>query len=247
MKRENRFSLKWIICGLLVGLALICIFLLPGYDFSGYFFLGLASLIPLYHVLRNHKFMTITLTVCLIIFFIAVAITGYKLFACSYGWEQSSSDYVIVLGAGVNGTEPSRTLRERLDAAYEFLLDHPDTVAIVSGGKGDGENISEAQCMYNYLTAAGIDPDRVWMEDQATNTIENLQFSLDVVESRTGDRPVRVAIISSEYHLYRAEMFAKQLGLEPELFRAKTEILPLRWNYYLREVFAVWYYSLFGG
>ena len=101
--------------------------------------------------------------------------------------------------------------------------------------------------MFDYLVSHGIDPDRVWMEAQATNTLENLRFSLDLIEENHGSRPDRIAIVSSEYHLHRAGIFAGWLNLEAELVPARTEIFLLRWNYCLREVFAVWYYSLFGG
>lgn len=247
MKTHKHIAGKWIACGVLVLLALVCIFLLRGYDFSGYFFLGLAALIPVYHFLGNQRIITRMLTIILILFFAAMSVTGFRILQASHGTDDPQSDYLIVLGAGVNGTQPSRSLKERLDAAYSYLTEHPNAVAIVSGGQGDGENISEAQCMYNYLTAAGIHSDRIWMEDQATNTTQNLQFSLDVITDRTGSRPEKIAIVSSEYHLYRANLFALNLGLNTEMIPAKTAIIPLRWNYYLREIFAVWYYSLLGG
>ena len=101
--------------------------------------------------------------------------------------------------------------------------------------------------MFRYLTAKGISPDRIWLEDKATSTLENLRYSLDLIEDRTGIRPAKTAVLSSEYHLYRARMFAGWLDLEAELVPAKTEVFPLRWNYYLREIFAVWYYTVFGG
>ena len=153
----------------------------------------------------------------------------------------------MVLGAGVNGTVPSRSLQDRLDAALAYLQTHPDSVAVVSGGQGAGEEISEADCMFSYLTAHGIPADRVWMEDRATNTLENLQLSAEVIESHTGVSPEKIAIVSSEYHLCRASLFASRLGLEAECIPAATGRLALRCNYYIREIFAVWYYFIFGG
>ena len=88
------------------------------------------------------------------------------------GRGEPDSEYLIVLGTTVNGTEPSPMLKQRLDAALEYLNTHPDTHCIATGGKGDAENLSEAECMYNYLTAAGIDANRITMEDRATSTQE---------------------------------------------------------------------------
>lgn len=85
------------------------------------------------------------------------------------------------------------------------------------------------------------------MEPEATSTLENLRYSLALIQEKTGSAPPVIAIVSSEYHLYRAGTFARWLGLEAQLIPAKTTILPLRWNYYIREIFAVWYYTLLGG
>ena len=254
-KTKKKLASKWIWCACLTLMGLIALLLMPGYDFTGLLFLGLAALIPTYHLLgllktahpKAGKGLRTMLTVFLCVFFTAVLITGFVIGSSARGTQEPDSDYLVVLGAGVNGTVPSRSLRERLDAALAYLNTHPDAVAIVSGGQGNGEDITEALCMYRYLTEKGIDPDRIWMEDQATSTLENLRFSLSLIQDRTGASPDKLAIVSSEYHLHRANLFASQLGISAELVPAKTEIGPLRLNYYLREVFAVWYYSIFGG
>lgn len=155
--------------------------------------------------------------------------------------------YIVVLGAKVNGTDPSRTLRERIDAAYDYLAAHPDTVAVLSGGQGSQEDISEAQCMYNCLTERGIDPQRLWQEENATSTWENLQFSLKLIEEKTGSTPETIGIVSSAYHLYRASLFAEQCGAEAVAIPAKTENPVHFINYYLREIAGVWHYYLLGG
>lgn len=69
-----------------------------------------------------------------------------------------ASGAVIVLGAGVNGTEPSLSLRTRLDAALDYLERWPEIPVVLTGGQGYGEEITEAACMYAYLTEHGVDP-----------------------------------------------------------------------------------------
>lgn len=244
---------KWLCFWALMILGAVLYFLCPGYSFSGLCTFAAAALIPIYHLLGNirprklRKGAMTMLTILLCVLFAAMSVTCGIIVSSSRGTEDPESEYLIVLGAGVNGTRPSRSLRERIDAAYDYLVSNPEAVAIVSGGQGSGEDITEALCMFNELTAAGIDPERVWMEDKATTTLENLRFSLDLIEERTGTRPAKAAIVSSEYHLHRAGIFAGWLNLEAELVPAKTGIVPLRLNYYLREIFAVWYYSIFGG
>ena len=162
------------------------------------------------------------------------------------GRGDPDADYLIVLGTAVNGTEPSPMLRQRLDAALQYLNAHPETQCVVTGGYGDGENLSEAECMYNYLIAAGIAPQRVWTEDRATNTVQNLRNTVSMIYEETGVYPERVTILSSDFHLFRAGKMADDLGLEAALAPAKTEPFSLLAPWYFREIFALWSYLLTG-
>lgn len=241
--------LVFFLLGLFTKVALV------GYSFSAYLLWGCSALLVCYQLLnrlasRNPKLAIAfrrILTVGIILVVTAGLITGGIIMSASTGSPQTACDYVVVLGAGVNGTVPSLSLQNRLDAAYAYLSEFPEAICVVSGCQGDGEDISEAQCMYNELIAMGIAPDRVWMEDQATNTRENLRFSLDIIESRTGVRPEKIGIVSSEYHLFRAGLFAKEQRVESFGIPGKTSWLSLRLNYYLREIAAVWYYTILGG
>ena len=246
---------KWLVFSVLVGLGFFAMFILAGYSTTGLILWGLALLIPAYHVLgllRQHRktlgrWITMLFTAALALVILAMALTCGIILRSSRGTENPQADYLIVLGAGVNGTTPSRSLRERLDAAYDYLMTHPDSIAVVSGSQGVGEDITEGECMERYLLDRGIDPSRVWKEEQADNTLQNLRYSLQIIESKTGEKPNKIAIVSSEYHLHRAGMFAGWLDVEVELVPAETGIVPLRWNYYIRGIFAVWYYTLIGG
>lgn len=169
---------------------------------------------------------------------VAKAATGAKARAC---------DCVVVLGAKVDDAEPSGILQERIDAACAYLTDHPETVAVLSGGQGSDEAISEAQCIYNCLTARGIAPGRLWIEDRSTSTWENLHFSLQLIAEKTGTRPASLGIITSEFHLYRANIFAGKCGVEMVGIPAKTKNKLHYVNYYLREIAGVWHYYLLGG
>ena len=236
----KRIAPKWILCGALAAAGLFLIFCLVGYKFGGLFLLGLAALIPVYHFLR-HDFLRRVLTALLALGFVALSITGGVIARSARGAEAKDADYLIVLGCQVNGTVPSRMLRQRLDAALDYLVTYPEATAIVSGGMGSGENITEAACMYDYLTAHGIAPERIIREKKATSTMENLRFSLALMDSGS------VAIVSNEFHLYRAGQMAAMLGLEAELIPADTEYPILTASYFLREILAVWKFHLLGG
>lgn len=194
---------------------------------------------------RLAKGLRVVFTVGLCIFLIAALVTVCIIGSGASGADNPESQYLLVLGAGVNGTVPSRSLSQRLSAAYDYMTTYPDAICIVSGGQGPGEDITEANCMYDWLTDKGIDGSRVWMEDQATSTEENIRFTLELIEDRTGERPETMAILSSEYHLYRASLMAEAEGITMLGVPAKTRPFPLRWHYYFREILALWYYLVF--
>lgn len=187
------------------------------------------------------------ISVCILLLALIVAafvVTGIVIMTFSSG--SGDFEYLLVLGTTVNGTEPSSMLADRIHAAYEYLSAHEDVICIVSGGKGDDVNLSEAQCMFNELTRRGIDPSRVLMEDKATSTVENFSFSLALIEEKTGGRPERIGVLSSEFHLLRADMFARREGITAVTVPAKTSDAGTFWSYFLREIVLVWYYALSG-
>ena len=101
--------------------------------------------------------------------------------------------------------------------------------------------------MDDYLTDWGIHPSRILMEDQASSTWENINFTLDLLEQTTGQRPTELGILSSEYHLYRASLFAKACDIDFIGIPARTSRFTQRLNYFMREVAGVWHYILLGG
>lgn len=147
----------------------------------------------------------------------------------------SEQKVIIVLGCRVRGDEPSLSLIKRVDAAYKFLLFNPESVAILSGGQGKDENISEAQCMQQLLYARGISKNRLILEERSTSTDENIRFSLQIIETLDLDR--NVAIATSEYHQKRAANICKKYGLNstPVSSKTKRTLLP---TFLLRELFA---------
>lgn len=195
-------------------------------------------------MVKKHPILFILLML-LAVLILAMLITGIAILGFA-GGGSGEFQYLVVLGTTVNGTEPSSMLKDRIDAAYAYLVAHEDVICIVSGGKGDAENLSEAQCMFNELVALGIDPDRIWLEDQATSTLENLDFSMKLIEEKTGSRPAKVGVLSSEFHLLRANMFAKRQNVAAISIPARTSDPGTFWGYFLREILMVWYYGLIG-
>lgn len=148
----------------------------------------------------------------------------------------SKNATAVVLGCRVYGERASLSLVERLEAAYNYLLENPQASCVVSGGKGDGENISEAECMYRWLIDKGIDASRIYKEDRSASTDENISYSKQVIfkEGLNTD----IAIVSSEYHLYRAGRIAEKYECEYGTVPGQTAIWLLP-TFYVRELYAI--------
>ncbi|MCM1114820.1 MAG: YdcF family protein [Clostridium sp.] len=143
---------------------------------------------------------------------------------------------IIVLGCKVKGDLPSLSLVKRVASAYDFLQKNTKAVAILSGGQGADEYISEAQCMQAMLIDMGISSDRLIIEDRSTSTEENIRFSLEIINSLGLDS--RTAIATSEYHQLRAKMICRRYGLKTSAQSAKTKAIILP-TFLLREVMAL--------
>lgn len=119
-------------------------------------------------------------------------------------------DYIVVLGAQMKENGPSKSLRMRLDEAYEYLVQNETTIVIVSGGQGSNEPISEAEGMYQYLCEKGIAPNRIIKEDKSENTHQNLVYSKRLIAKKDA----AVGIVSNNFHIFRALGLAKKAGYE---------------------------------
>lgn len=194
--------------------------------------------------MKRKKRLVLALVSVLIVMVVSFVATGAVVLAHTDGTE-GEFDYLLVLGTTVEGTEPSAMLQDRIEAAYGYMAAHPEVVCIVSGYKSGSGEISEAECMCRELVERGIEAHRIWMEPNASSTEENLEFSLELIEDKTGSRPSRIGILSSEFHLLRAEMFAGEQGVDCVTVPAKTSDTATFLWYFLREIIMVWYYSIF--
>lgn len=236
------------------GLAYLCKFGFPGYSFSALVCLGIIAVILFYTCIplvgeRFPEFAHIAVwavSICLCIGLTLVAVTECFLIRAAFGTPNETADYLLVLGAKVNENGPSVSLWDRISKAAAYMQEHPEITAVVSGGQGNDEVMSEAQCMFTELVNLGIAPDRIWMEDKAASTEENLRFSLDLIQQRTGSRPDKLAILSSEYHLFRASLMAKKLDLDFVGVPARTSRLPQLINHAMREVAGIWHFLILG-
>ncbi len=173
------------------------------------------------------------LAACLVIF---VTIEGL-IFLNAAGNPVQNLDYVIVLGARVKKDGISRSLKERLDTAIQYSEENPETIFVLSGGKGIDEPVSEAEAMRDYMVYNGVAPDKILLETHSTSTVENIAYSRLVIEEDRAkrkdrqekkadkvqitkenvvmapDKPTQIGILTNDFHIFRAKAIAKEWGI----------------------------------
>ena len=224
--------------------ALVFRFALRGYSYIAHTLTFFAALIVLHRFLPRLWWRVVVVLVCVgLVYFFIVEIPIIKNARTD---KDAERPYLVVLGAAVHGDYASLSLVHRLQGALDYMEQYPDSVAIVSGGQGRGENMTEAKCMYDWLTAHGIDSSRIILEDKATSTSENLEFSFDIIRSLGVGPDGNTAILSSPYHLFRAKSMAKSMGVEAAGVAGHWDYPVLTLNYFIREAFGVTHMWAFG-
>ena len=249
MKKSNnkqKTVIFWA-CDTVLAAAAVAVVLCSVYKAIGLAVLSVAVLLALYKLISVYsnknakpaKRLKIVLTTLLCIGLAYFVVVEIPIIDSARTDKNPEAPYLIVLGAGVDGTVPSVSLSNRLAAALEYLKTYPETIVVVSGGQGAGEEITEAECMCTWLMNNGISAHRIITEDESTSTEENIANSLEKIRENGGDPTGKVAIVSSEYHLYRAKYMAREQNAVPVGVAAHTSYPVLMVNYFIREAFAV--------
>lgn len=194
-------------------------------------------------VFKNNKKILISISLLMIV--------GFSLFAVVFGLILSGASAptaqdagtIIVLGCRVDGDEPSSMLMRRADAALSYLQEHPACDIIVTGSTGRWATISEAEAIKRYLVNHGVDENRIYLDEYATNTDENLKYSADII--RQNNLSDNVVIATDRFHQYRAARFAQKYGLTSSPLPCTTEFA-YSFSFWCREVLAVIRSIVFG-
>ena len=177
------------------------------------------------------------LAVLLLILFLLGEI--YILTGARTSRDAEGADYLIVLGAQVNGTVPSLMLHARLEAALGYLERNPDCTAVLSGAQGPGESITEAESMRRWLEHRGVAPERLLLEEASHDTIQNLQNSFRLIDGDGMDGAPRICVVSNEFHLQRARLISRLEGHSVETLSGPTPRADLVICYFIREFFSL--------
>ena len=167
---------------------------------------------------------------------VALAVLCVLVFLGAASSDKKNLDYVIVLGARVKEHTVSNSLKKRLDKAIEYAQENPDTILVLSGGRGPGEDVSEAEVMRQYLEYNGVRPEQLLIEDRSVSTVENIAYSKVVIEEHRNrdkkelvpltrrttsvpyaiapDKPLEIGVLTSNFHIYRARLTAEKWGFD---------------------------------
>lgn len=178
-----------------------------------------------------------------ILFFYAFLIFGYTMFLYTSVMAYATiylftpifyePNYIIALGSGLIGDKVPPLLASRLDEAvkqYKKYGERP--YIIVSGGQGSDEKVSEAYAMKKYVVDVHqIPTQKILMEDQSTNTEQNLAFSKEIMDRHAQGKKYRSLFVTNNFHVFRASIYAKKARLDAQGVGSKTAL------YYLPNAF----------
>ena len=176
------------------------------------------------------------------------AVVEILIFTGAAGRDASGLDYVIVLGAKVREDGISKSLKNRLDKAIDYLEDNPGTTLVLSGGQGEDEPFPEARAMRDYLVFNGVDEKKLILETRSASTVENIAYSRIAIEEdqarqkalrakanvvmepgtymEVPERPIRIGVLTSDFHVFRAEKIAQKWGI-PDIYGISSESDPI--------------------
>lgn len=164
-----------------------------------------------------------------------VAVFAVTEAVASKGNSKGEKDYLLILGHALENDAASPVLQERCKKAAVYLKENESTLAIACGGiTGKTQTKSEAEVIKELLIAEGISEERIILEDKSKTTAENF-YNAKKLMDEAGE--VRVALLSSDYHLLRARILAKICGIDADTVAAPTP-KNVRSRCFLKEFFA---------
>lgn len=163
----------------------------------------------------------------LLLVYFGLSFYNYLISAFVHGFfkVEMNKDFILVLGCGlIHGDQVSRLLASRINAGLAFYhqqkLSKPQVKLLFSGGQGDNETIPEAEAMAKYALKHGIDPDAIMVETKSTNTRENFMFSHALIQAEQEN--AKLVFVTSNYHVFRSGLIAKQLNIKAVGLGSKT-------------------------
>jgi len=117
------------------------------------------------------------------------------------------NDVGIIFGAGINGDQPSKYLKDRLDAGILLWKAKRINKILLSGDNGR-EEYDELTVMKNYCFNHGVDTTKIFIDYAGFDTYSTMYRAKHIFKIK------RATLISQEYHLNRAIYIGQKLGIK---------------------------------
>ena len=148
----------------------------------------------------------------------------------------------IIMGSAVlPDGRPGPAMRRRVTAALKLQSEFEDLIFIPSGGIAQNRPCSEAEAMRALLIEAGVDSDRIFLESESKNTLQNVIRSARII--RQFPTTCNVIVCSDIYHILRCRWLLHLMGIST-IYRpmpsARNKAGWMRWMYFcVREAVAI--------
>ena len=117
---------------------------------------------------------------------------------------------IVILGAAVwPGGEPSPSLARRIAYGHQAAAEGPSDLIFCSGGLGR-HGPSEARVMAQLLIGLGIDPQRIALDEDSRDTLQNVTAAARFVRTEGLEGAV---VCTDGYHMPRTRMLFSVLGI----------------------------------
>lgn len=222
-----------------------------GADFTEVFGIGMIILIYGFYIsvliCRNTKSKILKVlswiyrivVILFVVFFIIIESFIWKDIITTGSTQTNDARYIIVLGAGLKGDNMGQVLESRCQKGLEYLKNNKNTDVICSGGQGVNEVVPESVPMAKYYREHGIPDNRILLDEKSKTTIQNLEYSKDILEKYNAQND-RIIIVTSSFNILRAKMIAKKLNLNAQYLGSNSKFR-FNVNYSIREFGAIIY------
>ena len=136
--------------------------------------------------------------------------------------DRQPVDAIVVLGAAQYDGRPSPQLQARLDHALELWNLNLASYIVVTGGKQEGDRFTEAETARKFFESSGVAGDLIFEENSGTTTYASL---LAVSKVASQKKIARVLIVSDPFHLLRAKLIAKEVGLDATSSSTQSSVI----------------------
>ena len=125
--------------------------------------------------------------------------------------QAQTAGAIVVMGAAQYNGDPSPVYEARLQHGLDLYEEGLSSTVVVTGGRQEGDEFSEAQAGEMWLVERGVPESALLLEVDGRNSWESLAASARFLRE---DGIEDVIIVSDAYHSKRLEEIASEVGLE---------------------------------